>query len=91
MNLWLAIVAAGLAISTRSGFANPYLILGSVFLLGVGLRSTRQPGRRLFSKLSQKKTSPTAITLGGLRRPEKQPGVAGLLRYNYPLTIGGDG
>ena len=36
MNLWLAIVAAGLAIATRLGFANPYMILGSVFLLVVG-------------------------------------------------------
>jgi Na+/melibiose symporter-like transporter len=36
MNLWLAMVAAGLAIANWLGLANPYLILGTVFLLGIG-------------------------------------------------------
>ena len=58
MNLWLAMVAAGLAIANLTGLAHPYLILGTVFLLGIGFASMRRSGRRSFRKLSQRRICP---------------------------------
>ena len=67
VNLWLAIVAAGLAIATRLGFANPYLILGSVFLLGVGFPVDAPAWTAVIPEVVTKEDLPSAITFGGLQ------------------------
>jgi MFS family permease len=67
MNLWLAIVAAGLAIATWLRFANPYLILGSVFLLGVGFAVNAPAWTAVIPEVVTKEDLPSAITLGGLQ------------------------
>ena len=67
MNLWLAIVAAGLAIATRLGFANPYLILGSVFLLGVAFAVNAPAWTAVIPEVVTKEDMPSAITFGGLQ------------------------
>jgi MFS family permease len=67
MNLWLALVAAGLAIANSMGLANPYLILGTVFLLGVGFAFNAPAWTAIIPQVVTKDDLPSAITLGGLQ------------------------
>jgi MFS family permease len=67
MNLWLAAAAAGLAIVSWIGLANPYLILGTVFLLGVGFAFNAPAWTAIIPEVVTKEDLPSAITLGGLQ------------------------
>jgi MFS family permease len=67
MNLWLAVAAAGLAIASWIGLANPYLILGTVFLLGVGFAFNAPAWTAIIPEVVTKEDLPSAITLGGLQ------------------------
>ena len=67
MNLWLAIVAAGLAIANSTGLANPYLILGTVFLLGIGFAFNAPAWTAIIPEVVAKEDLPSAVTLGGLQ------------------------
>jgi len=67
MNLWLAMVAAGLAILSWIGLANPYLILGTVFLLGIGFAFNAPAWTAIIPEVVTKEDLPSAITLGGLQ------------------------
>ncbi|HEY5811601.1 MAG TPA: MFS transporter, partial [Terrimicrobiaceae bacterium] len=67
INLWLAIVAAGLAIANLTGLANPYLILGTVFLLGIGFAFNAPAWTAIIPEVVTKDDLPSAITLGGLQ------------------------
>ena len=67
MNLWLALVAAGLAIANWIGVANPYLILGTVFLLGIGFAFNAPAWTAIIPQVVTKEDLPSAITLGGLQ------------------------
>ena len=67
MNLWLAIVAAGLAITNWLGLANPYLILGTVFCLGIGYAFNAPAWTAIIPQVVTKEDLPSAITLGGLQ------------------------
>jgi Transmembrane secretion effector len=51
--------------ATRLGFANPYLILGSVFLLGVGFAVNAPAWMAFIPESSPKKDPLYAITLRG--------------------------
>jgi MFS family permease len=67
MNLWLAAVAAALAIVNLLGLANPYLILGTVFLLGIGFAFNAPAWTAIIPEVVKKEDLPSAITLGGLQ------------------------
>ena len=67
MNLWLALVAAGLAIANGIGLANPYLILGTVFLLGIGFAFNAPAWTAIIPEVVTKEDLPSATTLGGLQ------------------------
>jgi MFS family permease len=67
MNLGLAMVAAGLAIANWLGLANPYLILGTVFLLGIGFAFNAPAWTAIIPEVVTKEDLPSAITLGGLQ------------------------
>ena len=67
MNLWLAMVAAGLAIVSWIGLANPYLILGTVFLLGIGFAFNAPAWTAIIPEVVTKEDLPSATTLGGLQ------------------------
>jgi MFS family permease len=67
MNLWLALAAAGLAIANSMSLANPYLILGTVFLLGVGFAFNAPAWTAIIPQIVTREDLPSAITLGGLQ------------------------
>lgn len=67
MNLWLTVAAAGLAIANSFDLANPYLILGTVFLLGIGLAFNAPAWTSIIPQVVTKEDLPSAITLGGLQ------------------------
>ena len=67
MNLWLAMIAAGLAIANWVGVANPYLILGTVFLMGIGFAFNAPAWTAIIPEVVTKEDLPSAITLGGLQ------------------------
>ena len=68
MNLWLAMAAAGLAAANWIGAANPYLILGTVFLSGVGFAFDAAPAwTAIIPEVVTREDLPSAITLGGLQ------------------------
>ena len=60
-------VAAGLAAVSWTGVANPYLILGTVFLLGVGFAFNAPAWTAIIPEVVTREDLPLAITLGGLQ------------------------
>jgi MFS family permease len=58
INVGLAAMAAGLAVLGWLHLINPYLILVSVFLIGIGFAFNAQPGHRLCLKSSQTPSCP---------------------------------
>lgn len=67
MNLWLALIAVGLAIANWIGVASPYLILGTVFLLSIGFAFNAPAWTAIIPQVVTKEDLPSAITLGGLQ------------------------
>ncbi len=67
INLWLAFVAAGLAIGNWLGIASPYLILGTIFLLGIGFAFNGPTYMAIIPQVVTREELPSAITLGGLQ------------------------
>ena len=67
MNLWLAIIAAGLAALVWLKLVNPYVILTAVFLLGVGFAINAPAWTAIIPEVVTKEELPAAITLGGLQ------------------------
>ena len=67
MNLWLSLAAASLAIANSMGLANPYLILGTVFLLGVGFAFNAPVWTAIIPQIVAREDLPSAITLGAFR------------------------
>jgi MFS family permease len=68
VNLWLACVAASLAITNSIGLAHPYLILGTVFLLGIGFAFNAPAWTAIIPQVvTREEDLPSAITLGGLQ------------------------
>lgn len=66
-NLWLAMAAAGLAAANWIVAASPYLILGTIFLLGVGFAFNAPTGTAIIPEVVAREDLPSAITLGGLQ------------------------
>jgi MFS family permease len=67
MNLWLALSAGMLAVFGAVGMLNPYLILTSVFLTGVGFAFNAPAWSALVPEVVSKDELPSAVTLGGLQ------------------------
>jgi MFS family permease len=67
VNLWLAAAAAELAILGWMHLLNPYVILASVFLIGVGFAQNAPAWTSSVSELVSNAQLPSAATLGGLQ------------------------
>jgi MFS family permease len=67
MNIWLAFSAGMLALFGAFGLLNPYLILTSVFLTGVGFAFNAPAWSALVPEVVSNEELPSAITLGGLQ------------------------
>src|SRR5215472_10523620 len=67
MNLWLAGVAAFLALLGFFGLLNPFLILISVFMMGIGFAFNAPAWSSAVPEAVSKEELPSAVTLGGLQ------------------------
>jgi MFS family permease len=67
MNLWLALSAALLAVLGALGFLNPFVILASVFLIGIGFAFSAPAWSALVPEVVSNEELPSAVTLGGLQ------------------------
>jgi MFS family permease len=67
MNLWLAICAGALALAGAMDLLNPYWILTSVFLIGVGFSFSAPAWSALVPEVVTKDELASAVTLGGLQ------------------------
>jgi MFS family permease len=90
MNLWLAFVAAGLAVANMMGLAHPYLILGTVFLLGVGLAFNAPAWTAIIPQVVTREDLPSALTLGGLQINISGiigPAIGGLILWRLGVNL----
>ena len=67
MNLWSAVAAGLLAVFASLRILNPYIILSSVFLLGIGLAFTAPAWPAIVPEVASNEELPSATTLGGLQ------------------------
>jgi len=67
MNLWLAGVAAFLALLGFFGLLNPFLILISVFMMGTGFAFNAPAWSSVVPEVVSKEELASAVTLGGLQ------------------------
>jgi MFS family permease len=67
MNLWLALSAGALAVLGAFRLLNPYVILASVFLTGVGFAFNAPAWSALVPEVVSNEELPSAVTLGGLQ------------------------
>jgi len=65
--LWLAAAAGLLAVCTWLHKVHPYLILTTVFLLGIGFAFNAPVGASIIPEITQKEELASAITLGGVQ------------------------
>src|SRR4029077_5243523 len=65
--LWLAAAAGLLAVCTWLHWVHPYIILTSVFLLGIGFAFNAPVWASIVPEIVQKEELASAITLGGVR------------------------
>ena len=90
INLWLALAAAGLAIANSMSLANPYLILGTVFLLGVGFAFNAPAWTAIIPQIVTQEDLPSAITLGGLQINISGiigPAIGGLILSQFGVNL----
>jgi MFS family permease len=67
MNVWLALSAGMLALFGAFGLLNPFLILTSVFLTGIGFAFNAPAWSALVPEVVSNEELPSAVTLGGLQ------------------------
>src|SRR3984893_1267498 len=67
INVWLAAIAAGLAVLGWLHLLNPYLILAGVFLLGVGFAFNAPAWTSIVSQVVSDGDLPSAASLSGLQ------------------------
>ena len=65
--LWLAAAAALLAVCTWLHWVHPYVILTTVFLLGIGFAFNAPVWASIVPEIAQKEELASAITLGGVQ------------------------
>ena len=89
--LWLAASAGLLAICTWLHLVHPAVILGTVFLLGIGFAFNAPVWAAIIPEVVRKKELPSAITLGGVQM--NMGGIVGpaigglLLQVAGPATL----
>jgi MFS family permease len=82
MNIWLAAAAGGLAILGWLHLLSPYVLLGGVFLIGVGFAFNAPAWTAIQPEIVSNDELPSAATLGGLQRNISGiigPAIGGLL------------
>ncbi len=67
INLWLAAIAIALAVLARLHLLNPWLILTSVFFLGVGFAFNAPTWTSIVPQVVSDRELPSAVTLSGLQ------------------------
>jgi MFS family permease len=67
MNFWLAFSAASLAVLGALGYLNPFVILASVFMIGIGFAFSAPAWSALVPEVVTNEELPSAVTLGGLQ------------------------
>jgi MFS family permease len=67
LNLWLAAVASALAVIGFLGLLSPWIILTSVFLLGIGFAFNATVWSSIVPEIVADDELPSAITIGGLQ------------------------
>jgi MFS family permease len=67
MNLWLAIAAAILAVFGSLRLLNPYIILGCIFLIGIGFAFNAPAWTSVVPEVVSDAELPSAATLSGLQ------------------------
>lgn len=65
--LWLAAAAGLLAVCTWLHWVHPYIILTTVFLLGIGFAFNAPVWASIVPEIAKKEELASAITLGGCR------------------------
>src|SRR5271166_69373 len=89
MNFWLALSAGMLALLGAFGLLNPYLILASVSLTGVGFAFSAPAWSALIPEVVSNEELPSAVTLGGLQLNSCGiigPALAALVLSHYPSS-----
>ncbi|HEY0793072.1 MAG TPA: MFS transporter, partial [Chthoniobacterales bacterium] len=67
MHVWLAVAAGGLAVLGGLNLLNPAIILGAVFLLGIGFACNAPAWTSVTPEVVTKEELPSALTLGGVQ------------------------
>jgi MFS family permease len=67
MNLWLAVAATLLAVIGFAHLLNPFVILGCVFLIGIGFAFVAPAWTAIVPEVVSDEELPSAATLGGLQ------------------------
>jgi MFS family permease len=89
MNFWLALSAGMLALLGAFRLLNPYVILASVFLTGVGFAFNAPAWSALIPQVVSNEELPSAVLLGGLQLNAcgiVGPALAALLLSHYPSS-----
>jgi MFS family permease len=90
MNLWQAACAGGLALLGMAHLLNPYILLGSVFLIGVGFAFNAPVYSAVIPEIASKDELASAVTLGGLQLNVAAivgPALAALLLHNFNANL----
>jgi MFS family permease len=85
--LWLAAAAGLLAICTWMHWVHPYIILGTVFLLGIGFAFNAPVWAAIVPEVVRKEELPSAITLGGVQM--NMGGIVGPAIGGFLLPVAG--
>jgi Na+/melibiose symporter-like transporter len=87
INLWLATMAAGLAVLGWLHLLNPYFILASVFLVGVGFAFNAPAWTSIVPQVVSDGELPSAATLSGLQL--NISGIIGPVLGGFLVTLAG--
>jgi MFS family permease len=90
MNLWQAFCAGGLALLGFAHVLNPYIVLGSVFLLGVGFAFNAPAFSSVIPEVVSREELASAVTLGGLQLNVAAvvgPALAAILLHHFNPTV----
>lgn len=90
LNVWLAVVAAGLAVVGFCGLLRPWIILLSVFLLGIGFAFNATVWSSIVPEIVTDEELPSAITIGGLQLNISGvigPAIGGLILSHFNANI----
>jgi MFS family permease len=90
LNLWLAFVAGSLAFLGMFGLLKPWIVLTSVFLLGIGFAFNATVWSSIVPEIVTDEELPSAVTLGGLQINLSGvigPAIGGLLLSRFGADV----